>query len=683
MASNVPFNLTGEVFNPVQAKDEVVQEHDPLALNIDDDELVKVLDKRIRTAQKFFDDKYHLTAKREKNETFLFGRQLSENEKMHKYRPYEARYLDNALYEIEASIKPVAVGRMPEMIVTPGSNDAESKNSATNISLIVNDDIKTRENRRVLALAFKHVPVYYTGIIKVKWNPENGQHGDYEYSVVNPQNVVVDEQCPTNNADDMKFVAEAMKLTVQEVIMRFPDKAEEFKKQLRKDGLLSSGKESWRDMATTVKIWEVWFTWYTPKGDGEWEHVEGVLWKYKDVVLKKMKNPNYDYQGEQKYFRYSAPGDTTTKKEVTDEELIQSAVSGVLPEGMRKELVFRNYFEAPHKPYFFMGYDQWGKMAYDETSRIEQNIRNQENLDQIGKRVIEKLKSNGKHVISKESGMTAKDMERTDFNNPDQDLLVDGNVNNVHGYIPPVEPSSQEFGELKMTRERMFSLAGATNLTGILQSDVATSNQIARESNFTRVDDLTEETINGAAEWMSQWALHMIKLRYTREHLRRHLGKKADITFIRLKSDMIEDGMEVEIKASATDKINAQRNALEMAKMGMIDPLQFCEDMDLSDPRGRAEKMMLFKMSPQEYYTKFVMEKTPEELAGIVAGTQMQTPPVGLPAQPPQVPPAGPAQPTVPPSGPQGPQNPSPQNTAAVPVTPPIGVTASPGRAMA
>jgi L-fuculose-phosphate aldolase len=41
---------------------------------------------------------------------------------------------------------------------------------------------------------------------------------------------------------------------------------------------------------------------------------------------------------------------------------------------------------------------------------------------------------------------------------------------------------AQEFAEIKMARDRMFTLAGATNLNGTLQSDVATSNQIARES---------------------------------------------------------------------------------------------------------------------------------------------------------------------------------------------------------
>ena len=659
-----PFNLTSEIGlqNPIQADDGIVEEHDPLALEIEDKELVKVLSKRIETSKKFFNDVYELDSRREKNEIYLFGRQIAKNEKLNKYRPYEAKYLDNAIYEIEASIKPVAVGKLPDMIVIPGNDDPGSQSTADNLSLIIDDDLKKKENRRVLSLAFKHVPVYFVGIIKVRWNPEKGEYGDYEFDVRNPQNIVVDEQCATNNADDMKFIAEAMKLTVQEVIMRFPNKEEEFRKELVKDGVIS-GKDGdeWKNMATTIKIWEVWFTWYDKKSDQKYERIEGVLWKYGDLILKKMKNPNFDYEGEEKYFTYDIPGDKQTRKEVTTEAMANLALQGVLPPNMQKDVVFRNYFDMPHKPYFFMAYDQWGKIVYDETSRIEQNIRNQENLDMIGKRVIEKLKNNGKHVISKESGMTGKDMERTDFNNPDQDLLVDGDTRRVHTFIDPLMPTQQEFAELKLSRERMFSLAGATNLNGIMQSDVATTNQIARETNFTRVDDLTEETINNASEWMCQWAMQMIKLRYTEEHMRKILGAKGTITFVRLKSDMIEDGMEIKIKSSATDKVKNQNNAMLMAKMGMIDPLQFCKDMGLSNPEGRAEQMMMFKMDPEGYFVKYIMKKSPEKLAGAMVN-QQTLPQVQNQPQPQEPTPAG------------GPQLPSPQNTAQAPIQPPTGV---------
>lgn len=681
-----PYSLLQKtsIENPLQARDGVVEEADPLSIDIEDEELRKVLEERIRVSKKFFEDKYKLDTRRDKNERYLFGRQVAANESANRYRPYEAHYQDNALYEIEASIKPVAMSRLPDMIVLPGNDNPESVDLAKNITLVIDTQLKKRETRKIIGMGFKHLPVYFTGIIKVRWNPEKGEYGDYEFENVHPENVVVDDQCTTNNADDMSFVAQAMKLTVQGVVMRFPKSEEAFYKELKKQGVAIKDGESWKQMATTVKIWEVWFTWYKKKSETEYERIEGVLWKFGDVILKKMRNPNYDYKGIKKYFTYSTPGDKASRVESTPEELLMGAMGLPLP--IQKDTVYRNYFDMPHKPFFFFGYDQWGKIAYDETSRIEQNIYNQENMDQIGKRIIEKLKDRGKHVFSKESALTGKDIERMDLNNPDQDLLVDGDVNRVHGFIAPIEPTQQEFGEIKLARERMFSLAGATNLTGNLQSNVATSNQIAREANYTRVDDLTEETINNAAEWMSDWVMQMIKLRYTKEHMTKLLGKKGEVTFIKLKSNMIEEGMDVKIKASGTDKIKRQNNAMDMAKLKLTDPLSFYQDMDMNDPEGRTEKLMMLQTDPQGYLMKYVMKTTPLQGAQQLLNAPMPGQ-SAIPGMGPQAPPPGSEQtgpfgrpPGVPQNTPPGPQmGPSAVNTAGAQMAPTPGVGASPG----
>jgi hypothetical protein len=226
--------------------------------------------------------------------------------------------------------------------------------------------------------------------------------------------------------------------------------------------------------------------------------------------------------------------------------------------------------------------------------------------------------------------------------------------------MQPPQPTQQEFAEIKMARDRMFTLAGATNLNGTLQSDVATSNQIAREANFSRVDDLTEETINAAAEWMARWTLQMIKLRYTEEHMRKLLGQKGEVAFKALKSDMIDDGMEVKIKASGTDKQKRKNMAMEMAKLKMIDPLSFYEDLDLNDPEGRTEKMLLSQTDPATYMMKFVMNMSMQQ--GIDALNQQP-----IPGEQTYVNPVSTNQ-----------QQPDPGNPAQVATEPPVGVTASP-----
>lgn len=605
---------------------------DPLALDIPDKDLVDSVDERIKNTRNFYkSDDYDLYNRRARNEIYRFGRQIITKEKDGDLKKYESRYLDNVLYEIEQTIKPLAMSRMPDLMVLPGNDSEEAKLMAESISEAVDTTIKERENRKVLGLASQHLPVYFTGVVKARWNPEID---DYQFETIHPDLIDVDHTCPTNNADDMQFVSQIVPLTVEEVVMRFPTKKEAFFKELESDGLMADRDEpTWKEMATTINIREVWFTWYKKK-DAEWERIEGVLWKYKDCILKKMKNPNFDYEGESRYFSYDEEGNKSELSEVQFDQIMQT---GMLPPDVKEERVYHNYFRRPRKPFFFFGYDQWGKQPYDETSRIEQNINNQMALDKRGKQIEETLNNRGHHVFSKEAGLTPADVEELDMADPDEDLVIDGNVNDTYKYIAPERPTPQEFQDLTNTRDRMYGLAGSSATRGQIQSDTATTNQIAREADYTRADDLVDETVNPAAQWMADYALQFIKLRYTEDHFVEILGVAGKVVFAKLNRNMVDQGMVVKIKASGTDKLRAQNNAMNMAKMQMIDPYNFYKDMGLSDPEGRTELLILAKADPVAYLSKVVKNiDTSQALATALINANLPTP--GMADQPPQNP---------------------------------------------
>lgn len=660
VAPEIEFNL--------QPKDGPIEKRDPLELKIDDQKLVDIIDDRLKASLQFYEEHYDLTNRRRRNEIYLFGRQIDEKERKNELKDYEGKYLDNALYEIEETIVPLAFAQLPDLIVTPGNPSDESRETAENVTSVIDNEPKKRENRRVLKSAFRHLPVYYTGVIKVRWDPSKGEHGDYIFESRHPDNIVADHRCTTNNADDMSYIAEYLPITVQDCVMRFPEAKQDLFEQLRNEGVIpAEGEPTWKQMASMIKIVEIWFDWNEP-ADGEdkekWEKVSGVMWKYKKVLLKKMKNPNYDWEGEKRWFTSVLPTDEESKKEVLPGHIQLASIMGVTPPNIRQEQVYHNYFEFPRKPYFFMGYDQWGKIPYDETSRIEQNIKNQQTMDKRGKQIEETLNNRGHHIYSKDSGLKADDVERIDMNNPNQDLLVDGDVNKVHEYLTPPRPTPDEFKDLNDVRQRMYAISGSTAIRGNIQSDVATTNQIAREADYTRADDLVEDTINAACEWMAQWAMQMIKLRYTKEHFRKLLGAKGEVTFVKLNRDMIEDGMEVMVKTSTSDKIKAQRNAMDTAKLGppYTNPLDFFRDMGMNDPELRTAKGIAFASNPLQYLAEFV-----KQMGGIPQLAQQ------LPGQMPQTPPP-PEAPTII----QQPQQPTPVNTSAVPTQPPVGVQASP-----
>src|SRR5665213_1898693 len=141
--------ITPDPLSQLIRADEIVgRPTDPLALNISDKKLVKIIDKRIKASRRFFSGpKYNLYERRKKNEMYLLGRQINSREERNELKIYEARYLDNALYEIESTIKPIALQNMPDLIIAPEDGSDEAIKTAETLSKGINSQLKVRKNR--------------------------------------------------------------------------------------------------------------------------------------------------------------------------------------------------------------------------------------------------------------------------------------------------------------------------------------------------------------------------------------------------------------------------------------------------------------------------------------------------------------------------------------------------------
>ena len=273
-----------------------------------------------------------------------------------------------------------------------------------------------------------------------------------------------------------------------------------------------------------------------------------------------------------------------------------------------------------------MGYEQYGEMPLDEISRLEENRDLQDNYDtrtfQINKMLDE---ARGKHVFSGLSGLKKETVEQMDLNNPDEDIYVEGKLGEVHAYISKEQPSSAMFADLARTEERIrqkYHVAGA--VSGELTSDVATTTQIQRESSFTSADDISDLMINEVATKMAEAFLHMMKLRYTEDHFKALVGNEGEMAHMRLTQDIIEDGMEVSIKTSGTDKLKRERMAKEEAQMGLIDPVSYFKDTGREDAEHRAEMAFLWNTAPELYYKQVIQKQDISQIAGGVIQQNQQ-----------------------------------------------------------
>lgn len=578
---------------------ENITELDPLKLDLTDDQIVEVIDSR----KQDFDTwkaEIKLEERQKKNFDYMIGDQLSDK----KIPSYSLPYMENVVHESITRIKPIALSRLPDMTVEPGNDTPESKENAKKLTQILNSDIKKRRNRQVLGLAHKQEPIYFYAVIKARWNR---QKEEYEFINVNPQKCFFDKNCTTNNVDDMTFFGEERMISVKTLIMMFPNKKEELLNAL---GWKEEDKTSEKKLATEIECEEVWFHWFKSHRDEEtndekWERIDGTVWKYKTLVLGKMKNPYFDYEGEPTYFIM----EEGKKRSVNEEDVYQLLYGG---ENVQQQTVFNNYFQQARKPYFLMVYENWGNSPISITSRVEQILAFQDNINDQGRQIGDmNRRSIGKDIYNTEA-IDKKDVEKIDPGNPRQAIAVKGKINESYTHVSPNPAPAQLYNAQQADRSKAFEMMGVNATTrGVRENgdDTMGGMQMMREADYGLIDDLVEDTINAAAEWMSQWAMQFIKLFYTRPKMVRSLGKAGETVFNSLSQDLVEDGMEVEVSASGVDKLQRKRMAVENMKLGIGDPLSYYEDTEQSNPKERAMRAIMLQSAPQTYITTYLMDK--------------------------------------------------------------------------
>lgn len=602
----------------VPKPDSLINEADALTIETSDAELINHVEARIKQSKDWYVKEKNLPARQDRNFNLLMGR--GEDDKS--FKKYSSRYKDNAIWEGEASIKPIALSRLPDFMVNPGTDNPDSVQIAQQIGDIIDTDLKRRENRQVLGKsALKHHPVYFIGVIKCRWDKDKNGLGDYVFESVHPKNIVLDNTATDNDPTKMDFIAESLPISIKELLILFPNKKEEIYKEL---DLSDNDPEEGKKLSTKWNIYEVWFKWYekgtNDAGETTYKPIECLLWKYKKILFKKIKNPYWDWKGQSKLFIDGQPAGTAVLQQLMQ----QSMMTGQVPQGVENKTVFKNYFEMPMKPYILIGYEQWGEMAYDETTRIEQVIPLQQDADKRGRQITEMSdRARGKHVFSTASGLKKEDIQNLDLNNPDVDLLVNGDdVRKVHDFIQGEQPSEALFRDKELQKTAIFNKMGVHDTTRgeMTPGKPGVSDQIAREADYGRIDDLAEEIINAPAEMMAKWAMHMIKMFYTEDHFKRILGPDGSSTFAKINSDMVEEGMEIIVSASGTDKVMKQRTAVQLAQMKMTDPLSFYQDLGFKDAKLRAEKLFMFTADPQGYFTKYILGlETPQQQANALS----------------------------------------------------------------
>ena len=613
-------------------KEGVSVETSPLTLNIDDALLLEIIEQRMKSSNKYYDDELKISDRTKLNEKFWLGDQLPTD-----LAPHLEPYKDNIIWQDSEKRIELASGRMPDIILTPAADNEVKRERAKMLEKQLQIIFSSGKMKRIIKDGLRQHGIYLLSAIKCRWDPNKGENGDFVFELVRPNRFGLDHTGTISHdgfsIDNIELFWEIIEEPLAVTLAKFPDKATELK------GMLKNGNTP-QGLVSKIRYHEVHFTWYTNNG----QPIECVAHKYKSLILDKIKTPYFDYEG------YT--------KRVWEDELDPNVPDGEVNSRMGK--FYRNHFEKPRKNYILFSHQNLGRSPYDDTTAIEQTIALQRNINKRGRQITD-IADKMKPRFAFNASMKKKDAEAIS-NDSDEHIWLDNKepINNVITSFQSLPPSIVLFNDMAANRGQIdskFSTHGNVRgeVTGSNESGI--SKQITREGDLTTSDDIVDIVVERVIYEMASWAVQMMKLLYEKPHFVRDIGPDGEMVQSELTRDSIDDGIAINVKASSQDKAARRNDAFNLAKVKGIDPLTLAEDMDVPNPKERTRRLMYFLMGEQDQYTRYMKE------TGLLDETE------GAPGQEPLPAEQAPQGAETPPPGQQGPV--PPEQTSMQP--PPAG----------
>ncbi|MDI6808408.1 MAG: hypothetical protein QME66_05435 [Candidatus Eisenbacteria bacterium] len=245
--------------------DGTLDRRDDVALDIEDDELVRRIDGRIAEAKTQHDD---LARAQEDNERYWLGKQLD----LTKLYEYQTKAVDNRIFLSVETMVPIITSRTPEPTIL--CDDAIIRRELA-LTLQGHYEVQQRM-QQVLQMVIRHQLLYRVGFVKVRWDDDRN---DIVTEWVRPQRLLWDPRA--TSVDDADYIIELMEDTIGVLIEKYPGAKGKLLKRLEM-------KESDRALSSRVQYVECWMD-------------DMVVWKFGNVILDKRANPYYLIGEDEKY----------------------------------------------------------------------------------------------------------------------------------------------------------------------------------------------------------------------------------------------------------------------------------------------------------------------------------------------------------------------------------------------
>lgn len=488
-----------------------------------------------------------------------------------KVHPKKSKLITNAIFtDVETAI-PILTSEPPEPTVIGNVTNEQKTKIQKGLELAY--EVKYRIQQKIQCL-LRHWFLFRLGVFKYRWDEELG----FITENTLPKKIGFDKRATSK--DDCEYFWQELEDTAEKIIAKFP--------KAKKEILQIAGKEG---MKSKMKYLEFW------GGNGEW-----VCWKLKEIILDKIKNPNWDYENEE-----------------------------------------NNIFKKPQFPFILMNVFSIGDETgmYDETSLIEQSIPIQDGINQLEQQIIDL--NEGQKRVWVASGEAMSEKKAQDLVDKTGDLMVYLDRKAPAGSVAQVQsgkPDASLFDNLSHLRNEVDNVIGIHSTTRgeRAQQETLGGRKLLMGSDMGRLDLIVRNVETVIEEWFNAY-LHMVKVYSVEGDVLRSTTNEQ----IELKPEDIPNEIQIMVKKGSTlpiDDRTKMDNAIQLAGAGMIDPKTLFEEMGYPNTDQRVQALyqwlqMTGKVVPQQAPQIAGQTAQPaSEQAGMPVGQEVgQT---GTPQTPPQ-----------------------------------------------
>ena len=546
-------------------QEQELEEQAAFDINLTDDELINLVRVPFEKSQKYWEGEFGLKKVREGNMN-LWLPAHQKGQTVYDYQEGNV-YQDPRIFVSTETINAVVNSRIPQPGVVPASDSITSVALAEDVGKAMFAHSEKYRTNDIFRMATRNLQLKRDAYIKLRFDPTVGKYGEIVPELVLPEMMTVDMHARWGETP--RFMAQEIdNMSFEELIANFPESEQtllELAGVKRKDkkGNLVAYKSQ---LAKKPVVYEVWIQYLE---DGKRKSATAVFNKDFNVVISKMRNPNWNYDDEDEYLG--------------------------------------NILENPIPPYVHFNYLNDGSSYIDVTSMIEQAATLQKILDRRGFQIMDNADQAGSGRVFNTNMIQKEDIARL-TGAPDESIGVAGDVRAAVGRMAPPPLPNYVLEDKLDARMEIDDIFGTHDISRGKQSGNQTLGQDRLQVNqdYTRMDDISRAIMRAAVEYYRQLA-QMMKVYYTEEHWMMYKGEDGKFASVMMKQDLIEDGIDIQVEEGSNLPINKsqqQELVANLAQAGMIDPLTMYEvgsGMPMPSPKKMVERLLKWQTDPMTY----------------------------------------------------------------------------------